>query len=343
MGDKTIDFPPNFSLYEFAALQACENNHRNLAMIYSEVELVKGASIADAYVVHKPVLVESKNTSILVSCGKFKTITRLMCYLSHFGGHRSVEERTVAQQIQLAELGKASGAATRTSLLASSRALLVIILEHKHHYLFLLCETPMEVNKKCRLRDPESFFYLRQSYCYKIACITSAQNFVNIKERMTIFWLGKREQMIFFKIVASVMILGNMEFSEGNEIVSSILQVDSVWFQLRTTIAALYTHSSLGRFNIILSVWLYSNLVDKVLIEDESIVMNQVQHNMNSKVTQVVIGLERAIGPRTSNRARLIWDLGRVVDVRMVPSKGAAVTDLGMMSIEENDCPLLFF
>ncbi|WMV34661.1 hypothetical protein MTR67_028046 [Solanum verrucosum] len=267
LGDKTIDFPPNFSLYEFAALQACENNHRNLAMIYSEVELVKGASTADAYVVHKSVLVESKNTSILVSCGKFKTITRLMCYLSHFGGHRSVEERTVAQQIQLAELGKASGAATRTSLLASSRALLVIILEHKHHYLFLLC----------------------------------------------------------------------------NAIVSSILQVDSVWFQLRITIAALYTHSSLGRFNIILSVWLYSNLEDKVLIEDESIVMNQVQPNMNTKVTQVVIGLERVIGPRTSNRARLIWDPGRVVDVRMVPSKGAAVTDLGMMSIEENDCPLLFF
>ncbi|KAK4718867.1 hypothetical protein R3W88_017205 [Solanum pinnatisectum] len=338
LGDKTIDFPPNFSLYEFAALQACENNQRNLAMIYSEVELVKGASIVDAYVVHKSVLVESKNTSILVSCGKFKTITRLMCYLSHFGGNRSVEERTVAQQIQLAELGKASGAAMRTSLLASSRALLVIILEHKHHYLFLLCETPMEVNKKCRLRDPESFFFLQQSYCYKIACITSTQNSVNIKERMTIF-------------------------SEGNEIVSSILQVGSVWFQLRTTIAALYTHSSLGRFNIILSVWLYSNLEDKVLIEDESIVMNQIQPNMNTKVliedesivmnqvqlnmntkiTQVVIGLERAIGLRTSNRVRLIWDPGRVVDVRMVPSKGAAVTDLGMMSIEENDCPLLFF
>uniref|UniRef100_M1ATL8 Myosin head, motor region n=1 Tax=Solanum tuberosum TaxID=4113 RepID=M1ATL8_SOLTU len=81
LGDKTVDFPPNFSLYEFAALQACENNHWSLAMIYSEVELVKGASIVDAYVVHKSVLVESKNTSILVSCGKFKTITRLMCIL----------------------------------------------------------------------------------------------------------------------------------------------------------------------------------------------------------------------------------------------------------------------
>ncbi|KAH0709632.1 hypothetical protein KY284_011059 [Solanum tuberosum] len=52
------------------------------------------------------------------------------------------------------------------------------------------------------------------------------------------------------------------------------------------------------------------NLEDKVLIEDKSIVMNQVKPNMDTKVKQVVIGLRRAIGPRTSNRSRLIWDPG---------------------------------
>ncbi|XP_027774112.1 uncharacterized protein LOC107024761 [Solanum pennellii] len=51
-------------------------------------------------------------------------------------------------------------------------------------------------------------------------------------------------------------------------------------------------------------------------------VMNQVQPNVDTKITPVVIGLTRAIGPRTSNRVRLIWNTGRVVDVRMVPSKG---------------------
>ncbi|OIT34981.1 hypothetical protein A4A49_31349 [Nicotiana attenuata] len=49
-----------------------------------------------------------------------------------------------------------------------------------------------------------------------------------------------------------------------------------------------------------------SNLEDKVLIEEESIVMNQLQ----PKVIQVAIGLTRAIGLRTNNRPRLIWDLG---------------------------------
>ncbi|KAG5579342.1 hypothetical protein H5410_049969 [Solanum commersonii] len=132
LGAKFIDFSPNFSLYEFTAFQACENNHWSLSMICSEVELVKDDSIVDDYIVHKSMLVESKNTSILVSCGKFKPIMRLMCYLAYFGGQRRVEECTVAKQIQLAKLGKASGAAMRNFILARSQAFLVIILEQNH-------------------------------------------------------------------------------------------------------------------------------------------------------------------------------------------------------------------
>ncbi|KAH0738260.1 hypothetical protein KY290_036965 [Solanum tuberosum] len=52
------------------------------------------------------------------------------------------------------------------------------------------------------------------------------------------------------------------------------------------------------------------NLEDKVLNWDGGIVMNQVQPNVDTNVIQVVIGLTRVIGPRTSNRARLIWDPG---------------------------------
>ncbi|WMV11306.1 hypothetical protein MTR67_004691 [Solanum verrucosum] len=193
LGDKIIDFPPNFSL---------------------EVELVKDASIIDDYIVHKSMLVESKNTSIL------------------------------AKQIQLAKLGKAFGAAMRTSILARSQTFLVIILEQNHQCFSFLCETPMEVNKKCRLRDPESSFYLKQSYCYEIASITNAHDYINIKNVLGIIRLSKKEQMAILRIMASVMVLGNMECSKGNEIVSSILEVDSIWFQLHTTIAALYTLKS---------------------------------------------------------------------------------------------------
>ncbi|WMV12041.1 hypothetical protein MTR67_005426 [Solanum verrucosum] len=258
-------------------------------------------------------------------------------------GHRRVEECTVAQQIQLAKLRKIFDAAMRSSLLARSRAFLVIIREHNHHYSSLLCETPMEVKKKCRLRDPGSFSYLQQSYCYEITNITNAHEYINIMKVLEIIRHSKKEQMKIFRIMASIMVLGNMGCSKGNETASSILQVDSVWFQLHTTIAVLYTYSSIVRFHIILSVWLYSNLEDKVLIEDESIVMDQVQPNMNTNVTQVVIGLTRLIAPRTTNRSSLIWDPGRVVGVKTVPLNGVVVSNLGIMHIEENVCSLLFF
>uniref|UniRef100_M1C463 Diacylglycerol kinase variant B n=1 Tax=Solanum tuberosum TaxID=4113 RepID=M1C463_SOLTU len=52
------------------------------------------------------------------------------------------------------------------------------------------------------------------------------------------------------------------------------------------------------------------NLEDKVLNWDGGIFMNRVQPNVDTNVIQVVIGLTRAIGPRTSNRARLIWNPG---------------------------------
>ncbi|WMV51276.1 hypothetical protein MTR67_044661 [Solanum verrucosum] len=53
-----------------------------------------------------------------------------------------------------------------------------------------------------------------------------------------------------------------------------------------------------------------TNIVLDSNLEDESIVMNQAQPNVDTRVMKVVIGLTRAIGQRTSNRARLIWDPG---------------------------------
>ncbi|OIT19984.1 hypothetical protein A4A49_39467 [Nicotiana attenuata] len=58
--------------------------------------------------------------------------------------------------------------------------------------------------------------------------------------------------------------------------------------------------------------FLDSNLEDKVLIEDGSIVMNQPQpsKDSNKDVTKITVGLRRAIGPRTSNWVRFIWNPG---------------------------------
>ncbi|KAF3627526.1 hypothetical protein FXO37_29825 [Capsicum annuum] len=86
-------------MYEVVALQTCENDHGILYVIESELELVKVASTVAAYIVHKAMISENKRFSVSVSCGKSKTMMRLMCYLAHLRGHRRVEECTVAQQV----------------------------------------------------------------------------------------------------------------------------------------------------------------------------------------------------------------------------------------------------
>ncbi|PHT26678.1 hypothetical protein CQW23_33715 [Capsicum baccatum] len=222
---------------------------------------------------------------------------RLMCYVAHLGGHRFVEQCTVAQQvlksnpvfivlnnfdaiqskfsshngifveIQFAKLGKTYGLA-----MGKTSSFIIIILEQNHHCFFLLREVLMEINKMCKLRGTKAFSYMKRSYC--LAGITDAYDTPNIEKVMKIVGLSKAEQVTIFKILACVMMLSNMDLAKGNEIVSLILHVDNTRFHLCTTIAALYTHSSLERLNIILSAWLHSNLEGKVLIGEGSIVMN---------------------------------------------------------------------
>ncbi|KAF3680909.1 hypothetical protein FXO38_02039 [Capsicum annuum] len=183
--------------------------------------LERSKSNCSMNVPQEAILSESKSFSVLASCGKFKTMMRLKFYVAHLGGHRCVEECTVAQQV---------------------------------------------------LKSNPVFKALNNVDA--IQSITDAHDSPHIEKVMKIVGLSKAEQVTIFKILASVMMLSNIDLAKGNEIVSSILHVDNTWFYLCTTLAALYTHSSLERFNIILSVWFHSNLEGKVLIREGSIVMN---------------------------------------------------------------------
>ncbi|PHU16007.1 hypothetical protein BC332_17212 [Capsicum chinense] len=260
-GDKIIVCPPTLSLYEVVTLQTYQNDNGSLCVIESELELVKVASIVVAYVVHKAILSESKSFSVLASCWKFKTMLRLMCYVFHAPslGHRCIEECTVAQQVLKSNpVFKALNNVDAIQIKFSS-----------HNGIFVEIKFA-KLGKT--LRGPKAFSYIKRSYC--LAGITDAHDSPNIEKVMNIVGLSKAEQVTIFKILASVMMLSNMDLAKGNEIVSSILYVDNTWFHVCTTIASLYTHSSLERFNIILSVWLHSNLEGKVLIGEGSIVMN---------------------------------------------------------------------
>ncbi|KAL0337242.1 UNVERIFIED_CONTAM: Myosin-17 [Sesamum calycinum] len=196
---------------------------------------------------------EGKSNSILVSgesgAGKTETTKMLMRYLAHLGGRSGVEGRTVEQQvlesnpvleafgnaktvrnnnssrfgkfveIQFDKSGRISGAAVRTYLLERSRVCQISYPERNYHCFYLLCAAPAEEREKYKLGSPESFHYLNQSKCYTLDGVSDAEEYLATRRAMDIVGISEEEQ-----VVAAVLHLGNIEFSKGKEIDSSVIK-----------------------------------------------------------------------------------------------------------------------
>ncbi|XP_059291538.1 myosin-11-like, partial [Lycium ferocissimum] len=223
-------------------------------------------AIADA--AYRQMINEGKSNSILVSgesgAGKTETTKMLMQYLAYLGGRRSTEGRTVEQQvlesnpvleafgnaktvrnnnssrfgkfveIQFDKNGRISGAAIRTYLLERSRVCQVSDPERNYHCFYLLCAAPPEEVEKYKLGDPKSFHYLNQSSCYNLVGVSDAQDYLATRRAMDIVGISEKEQEAIFRVVASVLHLGNLQFAKGKEIDSSVLKDDKSKFHLQT-------------------------------------------------------------------------------------------------------------
>ncbi|KAL2934752.1 Myosin-11 [Bienertia sinuspersici] len=212
---------------------------------------------------------EGKSNSILVSgesgAGKTETTKMLMRYLAYLGGRTATEGRTVEQQvlesnpvleafgnaktvrnnnssrfgkfveIQFDKRGRISGAAIRTYLLERSRVCQISDPERNYHCFYLLCAAPKEDVEKYKLGQPKSFHYLNQSNCYELNGINDAQDYLATRRAMDIVGISKEEQDAIFSVVAAILHLGNIEFSKGQEIDSSVPKDDKAKFHLQTT------------------------------------------------------------------------------------------------------------
>ncbi|KAI3668044.1 hypothetical protein L6452_43117 [Arctium lappa] len=210
-----------------------------------------------------------KSNSILVSgesgAGKTETTKMLMRYLAYVGGHKGSEGRTVEQQvlesnpvleafgnaktvrnnnssrfgkfveIQFDKYGRISGAAIRTYLLERSRVCQISDPERNYHCFYLLCAAPPEETKKYKLGDPKSFHYLNQSNCYELVGVSDAHDYLATRRAMDIVGISQKEQDAIFRVVASILHLGNLEFAKGEEPDSSILKDDKSKFHLQMT------------------------------------------------------------------------------------------------------------
>ncbi|CAK9314840.1 unnamed protein product [Citrullus colocynthis] len=224
---------------------------------------------AVADVAYRAMINEGKSNSILVSgesgAGKTETTKMLMRYLAFLGGRAATEGRTVEQQvlesnpvleafgnaktvrnnnssrfgkfveIQFDKHGRISGAAIRTYLLERSRVCQVSDPERNYHCFYLLCAAPQEEIEKYKLGNPRSFHYLNQSNCYELVDVSDAHDYLATRRAMDVVGISAKEQEAIFRVVAAILHLGNIEFTKGKEVDSSVPKDDKAKFHLKMT------------------------------------------------------------------------------------------------------------
>ncbi|KAL9235143.1 hypothetical protein vseg_009931 [Gypsophila vaccaria] len=251
---------------------------------------------AVADVAYRAMINEGKSNSILVSgesgAGKTETTKMLMQYLAFLGGRSSTEGRTVEQQvlesnpvleafgnaktvrnnnssrfgkfveIQFDKRGRISGAAIRTYLLERSRVCQINDPERNYHCFYLLCAAPQEEREIYKLQDPETFHYLNQSKCYELVGVNDAHDYLATRRAMDIVGISEKEQEAIFRVVAAILHLGNIDFSKGQEIDSSVVKDDKSKFHLRIVSELLMCESQA----------LEAALLERVMITPEEVI-----------------------------------------------------------------------
>lgn len=206
--------------------------------------------------------------AILVSgesgAGKTESTKMLMQYLAFMGGKIESGGRSVQQQVlesnpvleafgnaktvrnnnssrfgkfvelQFDQNGKISGAAIRTYLLERSRVCQISDPERNYHCFYMLCAAPIEDRERYKVGDAASFHYLNQSNCINLDAMDDSSEYVATRRAMDIVGISSDEQDAIFRVVAAILHLGNVEFSEGNEADSSVPKDDKSKFHLRT-------------------------------------------------------------------------------------------------------------
>ncbi|KAG4908533.1 hypothetical protein JHK84_057080 [Glycine max] len=93
----------------------------------------------------------------------------------------------------------------------------------------------LEEIEKYKLGNPRSFHYLNQSKCYELADVSDAHEYLATRRAMDIVGISQKDQEAIFRVVASILHIGNIEFTKGKEVDSSVPKDDKSKFHLKTT------------------------------------------------------------------------------------------------------------
>lgn len=114
-------------------------------------------------------------------------------------------------KIQYDRNGRISGAAVCTYLLERSRVVRIADSERNFHCFYQLCAS-LEEREKYKLGNARSFHCLNQSECYELDGVNDYQKYIQTRRSMDVLGVNPDEQEAVFRILASVLHLGNIEF-----------------------------------------------------------------------------------------------------------------------------------
>ncbi|XP_036274807.1 unconventional myosin-Vb isoform X2 [Pipistrellus kuhlii] len=193
---------------------------------------------------YKQMARDEKNQSIIVSgesgAGKTVSAKYAMRYFATVGGSASdtnIEEKVLASSPIMEAIGNAKttrndnssrfgkyiqigfdkryhiiGANMRTYLLEKSRVVFQAEEERNYHIFYQLCAAAsLPELKELALTCAEDFFYASQGGDTSIEGVDDAEDFEKTRQAFTLLGVRESHQMSIFKIIASILHLGNVE------------------------------------------------------------------------------------------------------------------------------------
>ncbi|KAG8456838.1 hypothetical protein GDO86_002574 [Hymenochirus boettgeri] len=199
---------------------------------------------------YKQMARDEKNQSIIVSgesgAGKTVSAKYAMRYFATVGGSASetnVEEKVLASSPIMEAIGNAKttrndnssrfgkyiqigfdkryhiiGANMRTYLLEKSRVVFQAQEERNYHIFYQLCASSSqpEFSELC-LDQAEEFFFTSQGDDTVINGVDDAEDFEKTRQAFTLLGVKESHQMSIFKIIASILHLGNVEIQSERD------------------------------------------------------------------------------------------------------------------------------
>ncbi|CAI5480409.1 unnamed protein product [Closterium sp. Yama58-4] len=170
-----------------------------------------------------------RSQSVLISgesgAGKTETTKLSNQVLETFGNAKTVRNNNSSRFGKFIEIhfdsdGRVTGAAIRSYLLERSRVVQIGSPERSYHcfYQLLYGATPEEAEKFSLPTEGErgsNFYYLAQSDCYELPGKNSnAMEYESTRSAMNVMGFDPREQEGIFAVVAAIMHLGNVDFTQ---------------------------------------------------------------------------------------------------------------------------------